>query len=285
MPRTIFKNILIQNFKEATEFEFCKYTSIRFFEILFFQEGEGEIKINDTKVKYKKDKLFFFIPNDEYVITVEKPTTVFSVKFLNSFFQTPLLYQSTYETNEWFKKIEYISNTTLRLGNFSFKPLDEQDSLLALLKVLCNESSSNQPQKEVILSNILASLLHILVRNLKTTSIAGTAIKESSKIQYIIDYIHYNIYELKKLSSKSLASEFNIAESYFGQYFKKKMGFSLKNYILNYKLKLIENKMKYTDLNISEIAVEFGFTDTSHLNKTFMSQKGISIKDYRESIK
>lgn len=35
MPRTIINNIVIEHYKEADFFEFCKYTNIRFFEILY----------------------------------------------------------------------------------------------------------------------------------------------------------------------------------------------------------------------------------------------------------
>ena len=62
------------------------------------------------------------------------------------------------------------------------------------------------------------------------------------------------------------------------------MNIGLKKYILNYKLKLAETRLKYTDLTITEIAQELGFTDSSHLDKTFLSYKGITAKAYQNSL-
>ena len=41
----------------------------------------------------------------------------------------------------------------------------------------------------------------------------------------------------------------------------------MQQYILNYKLKLVESKLLHSQMRISEIVCELGFTDESHLNK------------------
>ncbi len=43
----------------------------------------------------------------------------------------------------------------------------------------------------------------------------------------------------------------------------------MQQYILNYKLKLVENRLLHSEMRISEIVAEVGFTDESHLNKLF----------------
>tara|TARA_Y100000780_G_scaffold193382_2_gene182230 strand:- start:37034 stop:37267 length:234 start_codon:yes stop_codon:yes gene_type:complete len=75
-----------------------------------------------------------------------------------------------------------------------------------------------------------------------------------------------------------------MADNYISEYFKKHTDVSLKKYILNYKLKQVETRLKYTDLQFSEIAMELGYTDSSHLNKTFQSYKGMTIGAYKASI-
>ena len=86
------------------------------------------------------------------------------------------------------------------------------------------------------------------------------------------------------LSTKSLAEEFHMADNYISEYFKKHTDVSLKKYIINYKLKLVETRLKYTDLQYSEIATELGFTDSSHLNKTFQIYKGTSLSAFRANL-
>ncbi len=41
----------------------------------------------------------------------------------------------------------------------------------------------------------------------------------------------------------------------------------MQQYILNYKLKLVENRLLHSQMRICEIVEELGFTDESHLNK------------------
>ena len=45
MPRTIIQNIVIAQYKDQTFFEFFHYTTIRFFEIVYFEKGIGIIKM------------------------------------------------------------------------------------------------------------------------------------------------------------------------------------------------------------------------------------------------
>lgn len=45
----------------------------------------------------------------------------------------------------------------------------------------------------------------------------------------------------------------------------------MQQYILNYKLKLVENRLLHSQMRICEIVEELGFTDESHLNKFFKS--------------
>lgn len=86
MPRTIIENIVIAQYKDQTFFEFCKYTTIRFFEILYFEKGTGTIKINGKTVNYTPNSVFVFIPDDIYIVNAESATTTVAIKFLKSFF-------------------------------------------------------------------------------------------------------------------------------------------------------------------------------------------------------
>lgn len=56
---------------------------------------------------------------------------------------------------------------------------------------------------------------------------------------------------------------------------------SLKQYILNYKASLAEDKLRFTDLSLSEIAHQLQFTDLQHFNKVFFKMKGKLPSSYR----
>lgn len=281
MPRTIFEKIVIKKFEEVTTLAYCQYTPIRFFEILFIEKGSGTLIINDHRVAYSDNQIFILIPNDQYNFEIETPTTVSAVKFLNSFFGDILSGENQAQRKQWFKKIETILHGTNRTSHLDFQSKTDESSILSLFTVLCNEYNDENLKSETILKASLHSILHIISRNV---SFISTDIKDS-KIQSIINYIHYHVHDSEKLTKKELANQFHISENYISQYFKSKMGIGLKKYILNYKLKLAETRLKYTNSTVSEIAHELGFTDSSHLDKTFIVYKGMTARAYQITLK
>ncbi|WCO00875.1 helix-turn-helix domain-containing protein [Psychroserpens ponticola] len=286
MPRTIIENVVIAQYKNQTFFEFCKYTTIRFFEIVYFQEGSGTIKINGKTVKYAANSIFVFIPDDIYILNPETATSTVAIKFLKSFFRNNNSQNVNLPVNDWFRKIEEILNSeSHELREMQFETDADRSHLVALVNMTATEYLNKQSFDIFIIQNSLSVILHLIARNIQFIN-TSDSIKEvkSSKIQQIINYIHSNIYNSELLSTKSLAEEFHMADNYISEYFKKHTEVSLKKYIINYKLKLVETRLKYTDFQYSEIAAELGFTDSSHLNKTFQSYKGTSLSAFRASL-
>ncbi|WP_405291494.1 helix-turn-helix domain-containing protein [Algibacter sp. Ld11] len=161
----------------------------------------------------------------------------------------------------------------------------DRSHLVSLINMVSTEYLNKQSFDIFIIENSLSVILHLIARNIQFIN-TSDSVKEvkSSKIQQIINYIHSNIYNSEVLSTKSLAEEFHMADNYISEYFKKHTDVSLKKYIINYKLKLVETRLKYTDLQYSEIAAELGFTDSSHLNKTFQAYKGTSLSAFKASL-
>ncbi|APA65981.1 AraC family transcriptional regulator [Maribacter sp. 1_2014MBL_MicDiv] len=286
MPRTIIENIVIQEYKDQTFFEFCKYTTIRFFEIVYFEKGNGTIKINGKTVNYSANSIFVFVPDDIYIVNPESATTTIAIKFLKSFFRGDAPQNANLPVNDWFRKIEGILNSeSHQLREMRFETESDKIHLLSLIKMVAAENDKKKSYDLFIIQNSLSVILHLIARNIQFLNAdMSTKIVESSKIQQIINFIHANIYNPELLTTKNLAEEFHMADNYISEYFKKHTDVSLKKYILNYKLKLVETRLKYTDLQFSEIAMELGFTDSSHLNKTFQSYKGMTIGAYKASI-
>jgi AraC-like DNA-binding protein len=99
----------------------------------------------------------------------------------------------------------------------------------------------------------------------------------------LVQYIHSNIYNPEKLKAESIASHFNISLNYISEFFKKHTGENLQQYIINYKLSLVEIRLQHSDMRLNEIAYELGFTDESHLTRIFKKYKGINPAEYRKN--
>ena len=286
MSRTIIENIVIQEYKDQTFFEFCKYTAIRFFEIIYFEKGTGTIKINGRTINYSTNSVFVFVPDDIYIINTTTPTSTIAIKFLKSFFRENTSQNTNFPVNDWFRKIEGILNSeSHELREMCLEADSDKIHLISLIKMVATENDKKKSYDLFIIQNSLSIILHLIARNiLFLNTDLSSIIVESSKIQQIINYIHNNIYNSELLTTKNLAMEFHMADNYISEYFKKHTDITLKKYILNYKIKLVETRLKYTNLQYTEIAHELGFTDSSHLNKTFQSYKGISLSDFRANL-
>ncbi|SDW11566.1 transcriptional regulator, AraC family [Lutibacter oricola] len=285
MARTIIENIVILRYEKMTAFEFCQYTSIRFFEILHFEEGEGTIKVNGNEINYRPNCLFIFVPDDIYIVEAKTPTTTTAIKFLKSFFNGSSKNNSNLPVNNWFRNIEGIlCNENHQLRALEFQSDVDKISLASLIGIVQKEYSNKQSNNLLIIENTLSIILQIIARNMRVIVSEKETASKSSKIQEIINYIHQNIYQPELLTNKAIAEKFFISENYLNQYFKKNIDMSIKKYKLNYKLKLVENRLKYTDLHFSEIASEFGFTDSSHLNKTFLAYKGLTLGSFKANL-
>jgi AraC-like DNA-binding protein len=104
------------------------------------------------------------------------------------------------------------------------------------------------------------------------------------KINEILTYVRHEVYDPKKMRIEVIAEHFNMSKNYISIFFKKHTGESLQQYILNYRMKLTENRVRLSDFTISEIAHQLGFTDESHLIRHFKKRFGANPGEYRKKI-
>ena len=99
-------------------------------------------------------------------------------------------------------------------------------------------------------------------------------------LETIESYIMENINE--QLSLEDIAYEVGYNTSYIIRAFKKKYGLSPHAYMINKKINCAENILaKNSNLNVSDIAYEFGFCDQSHFTRSFKRVFGISPNTYK----
>lgn len=164
--------------------------------------------------------------------------------------------------------------------------MNEQEARLtdALLMQLICEKKKPGIYSSIIIQNIVFLLLNIIARLIQE-NIAGDLKSERGKniIHDITTYIQQHIYQKELLKIESLAKHFHKTPDHLNRYFKKQTQLTLKTYITKYKLNLVETRLRYSDLTISEIADEMGFTDESHLNKVFKHAFSQTAKAYRKT--
>jgi AraC-like DNA-binding protein len=247
-----------------------------FFELIYIVAGTGRQYINDIGFSYKPGNIFIVAPNDNHVFKIDQPTQFFFIRFNNVFVK------SSKTENDLIQRLELILQNARHEPGCILKNDNDKTSITQLMEILIGEHLHHDIYHHELISQLVNTVLIITARNMTRTFPRKIDETSEKKAIDILQYIQANIYFPEKLRAEQISKNFGIAETYLGSYFKKHANESLQQYILNYKLKLIENRLLQTSMRITEIADEFGFTDKSHLNRIFKKYKGTNPTEFKK---
>ena len=87
----------------------------------------------------------------------------------------------------------------------------------------------------------------------------------------------------KELSLADLLAEAHMSKSYFLRLFRRYIGTTPYNYLVNFRITQAKELLVLTDHSVSEIAQEVGFGDASNFSTRFAKATGQSPLKYRKS--
>ena len=97
-------------------------------------------------------------------------------------------------------------------------------------------------------------------------------------ISRAVDFIHYNY---ATINVSDIVRYIGFSRSYFSTIFKKKIGVSPQEYLIQYRLKQSCHLLLSTGLSIQDIALQVGYDDPLNFSKMFKNSYGISPTEYR----
>lgn len=101
----------------------------------------------------------------------------------------------------------------------------------------------------------------------------------SKKIAEVVEYIRYHLNE--KIRLKDLADKVNLNPNYLSVLFKKEMGMTVSEYIMEQRITAAQNMLKYSDFSYSEISAILAFASQSHFISVFSKKTGMTPKEFR----
>lgn len=102
--------------------------------------------------------------------------------------------------------------------------------------------------------------------------------KDEDYIQKAMDCIHAEY--MHNITINELAQRLSLDRTYFSVIFKKKMGISPKQYLLNYRMKTAASLIRKNNVNVSSIANSVGYSDLYVFSKMFKRHFGVSPTNY-----
>lgn len=268
-----------------TTADFSNYELHRhnFFEIVFVRQGTGIHVVNGNHLPYQSGSIFVLTPTDVHTFEIETETEFCLIVFNKAFFLGANKKRSldqNYET--LFREIEYILLNYRAQHQILFES-DEQHFITSLISRLVKLFPLREEFSQEIVKHSIFLLLLSIVSKLKQSGVNQEKPSDSLVAQ-VASYIHLHIYEKSLLRLNNLADVFSRTKDHLSASFKKETDKSIKEYILDYKVNLAKIRLQYSDLTVSQIADELGFSDESHLNKLFKVKFKHTAKQYRNRV-
>lgn len=134
---------------------------------------------------------------------------------------------------------------------------------------------------------VLQSNIYVLLMNIIRFWLAEGMIIDSRLIPQTEDYVIENITEYidlflsENLRVTDIAEKCGLSYSCFAKKFREQYGISCKQYIERMRLYKAEEFLLFTDFDLNYISQETGFSDCSHLIKSFKRYRGVTPKKFR----
>lgn len=274
MKKAQFEPLVIE-IMEATTYPLPKH-SHTYYELIYILKGSGLHHLNHLVVPYKAGDLFLISPEDTHYFEVKHSSGFCFIKFNDGYFSrnkhlSPDMLVTTSPT-------EIMRNPLLKELKLVFtEPCKTilRKTVENLTAYNCLHDVSNSP---IVFFQILS--IFGLIK--EASALLGVRLEGKDLVKEdLLSYVHQYIYEPERIRVQQIASHFNIAGNYFSAYFKRNFEMSYRDYVNDYKLKLIEKRIDSGQMTMKQIAYEFGFTDESHLTNYFKKLRNISPTDYK----
>lgn len=156
------------------------------------------------------------------------------------------------------------------LAQGSKEPLAFNDHLVSAASLqLLNELAKSALADEAFMTRLADVMLEQVYRALTTSSVGQFDPRHVhySRLQAVLSHIHENL--AQELSAQGLADRSEVSLAHFRRLFEEAMGVPIHRYVLTTRLNQARKLLTLTNMPISRIAEDCGFSSQSHLTACF----------------
>lgn len=255
-----FRELFVNNIRRTEYFNMDSMHYHDGYEIYYLQEGARNIFIEDELYYIKSGTVFFMKPMEvHYSYSAKDPIHErFAINFNRDMFKDML---SDFEFNQM---VSVFDKRLIILDS------DRQRYVTYLLKIIENQASvSDRFSQKAALAGIMNLCCY-----LNTMTADNESMKSDTYITKAVKFINENYRE--NITLADAAKTAHLSESYFCRQFKKIVGATFLQYLINVRLKEAHVLLTTTQDTISEVAEKVGFASTAQMTRAFRQNYGIS---------
>lgn len=249
-------------------------------EITIIKEGRANYTIDFETYEVEQGDLLFISPHVLHSAQSTSGLKMISDTFV---FHMDMLVSKVMDSCS----IKYL--IPLQNGSYKFPSVIKPDTpyyseLLACIDEINSLNDTEDDGHELLLKYNLYRILYLLNKyGLLSVKYSGTLANQTEeKLKLILQHIenHYS----EDLTIQALADLCHFSKCHFMNFFKKYVGVTCMEYIIDYRLNTIASKLSHSGSNITSLALDAGFNNISYFNRVFKKKYGTTPKKYAGSI-
>ena len=152
-----------------------------------------------------------------------------------------------------------------------------------IFKMLCEHYNTGLPEDDILVQSLILRLAYLLKSYAPISRIKHSPKSNRHKIiEQIVEYMDKNL--TSDLSLEALAGMAKFTPVYFHKLFKASTGNTLHRYVEEKRIKKSINLLLSTDMTLTEISYECGFTSQSYFSYAFKRHMKISPREYAKKL-
>ncbi len=280
----LIENTFFKNNADTELYQHCRYLpamwhSHNFFEIICVIKGNCTNYIKNQELPMKRGDICIIAPeishaisafsDDCFICNILLRTSTFEKAFFGTLEENDIL-------SNFFARCLYHSPS----NPYLYFQTGYDTEVFNYIGYAYHEFSRNRQYKNRMLNSIINAFFIILLRNHGNNVIVPEFINtsQSEDVVFILKYIqeHFNTVSLAELSKF-----FNYSERQIQRIIKTSTDLSFSENILRLKMKKAKKLLKNSDISISVIAKETGYTDSGTFRQAFKKYYGMTPQKYR----
>lgn len=251
-----------------------------YIEILYCQSGAFRILLDGISHTFYKGDMV--IINSNEVHYVQSLTTAENV-YIVIRFNPELLYTTTQTVFEAKYVLPFTMKTSTHQKVFASAEISST-AVPWLLKSILHEDENKNYGFELAIRTYLGEVFLWILRSWHKKGLdlnLGSGLNQDimERLVKVFDYVDHH-YE-DPIGIDDMANLCGMSYSYFSRFFKKTMNRNFSDYVNHVRISKAEHLIATTDISITEVAMDVGFSTSSYFIEQFKKFKGMTPKKFR----
>ncbi len=246
-----------------------------YIEILYALDDGATVWINGDPYPFDAGDLFLINSGEPHTVTAPVKAMHICIKF-----SPGILYSDEQALLEYKYVVPFLSKgghqKRFRKGELGGLDLD------ALMHGIIREWESKSVAYEMVIRASILTVFAGILRYWYESRDLDSAMQIGDTVKTAIDYVdkHY-----ADVTEHAVAEACAVSYNHFSRVFKRTMGKSFSDYLTQIRVREAERLLLTTDKSVTEIALEVGFSSSSHFISRFGALRGITPRQFRARVR